>query len=234
MRTIALALMATAAIALMGCASNTERVTGNAWGIPKDLPDNPNPNKRYCKKYVEPTYRMVPKLCKVDAGGMKSECITVMKTTAEEVCVQPSTTRTVQGCDVRCEKTAVQVKPGGNRWEKDCNGCWQYVYRAPEYKWCDKTRQEEGIKFCYDTPAEYKTVVTSTPVQRTRKTYVPPKYEVKWVKEVYTPGHCEWVEGDGCGKTCDTRGAKNYTTKRVRSRNCPAPKALDCGCPKTN
>jgi len=226
--------MAAAAIALTGCAANTERVTGTAWGVPQDLPANPAPGKRYCKVFVPPTYRMVPKLCKVDAGGMKTEQITVMKTTAKEVCVRPSETRTVRGCDSRCEKTAVQVKPGGYRWEKDCKDCWQYKYRPPAYKWCDKTVQEEGIKFCYQTPPEFKTVVTTKPVCRERKSYVPPQYKVTWVKEEFTPGHCEWLAKDGCGKTCDRRGAKNYTMKRVRSRSCPAPKALDCGCPTTN
>ncbi len=86
MRTMAWVGMAAAAIALMGCAANTERVTGTAWGLPQDLPANPAPGKRYCKVAVPATYRMVPKLCKVDAGGMKTEQGTVMKTTGERVC----------------------------------------------------------------------------------------------------------------------------------------------------
>lgn len=237
MRTIALALVAAAAIALGGCSSTCEGGpcgVGVERALTADLPANPQPDTKYCKVWVPPTYRKVPVLRQATRGGVVCEDVTVMETHAEEVMVKPPVRRTVTACDEQCEKTLVMVKPGGYRWEKDGECCWQYKYRAPEYKWCEKTRQEEGIQFCYEHPAKYETVVTSKPVQRARRKYIPPKYEVEWVEREFTPGRWEWKTTRACEPTKDRRKFKTYELENHCRKACPPPKALDCGCPRTN
>ncbi len=237
MRTIALALMTVAAIALTGCSSTCDGGPcgpGVERALTADLPPNPAPGAKYCKVWVPPTYRKVPRLVQTRSGGVACEDITVMRTTAEEVMVKPPVRRTVTGCDTQCEKTLVMVKPGGYRWEKDGDCCWQRKYRAPEYKWCEKTRQEEGIQFCYEHPAEYKTVVTTKPVTRARRKYIPPTYKTEWVKEEFTPGRWEWRATKACNDLPDRRELKTYELENDCRPACPPKKALDCGCPSTN
>ncbi|MDJ0521843.1 MAG: hypothetical protein QNJ90_07185 [Planctomycetota bacterium] len=238
MRTLALVFVAVTAIALAGCSGS--RCEGEGCGVDQvralnpDLPANPSPDTKYCKVWVPPTYRKVPVMRQVSKGGVECENVTVMRTEAKEVMVAPPVRRTVTACDEQCEKTLVMVKPGGYRWEKDGDCCWQYRYRSPEYKWCEKTRKEEGIEFCYEHPPEYKTVVTSKPVQRARYNYVPPKYEVEWVKQEFTPGRWEWKAEKVCKPTEDKREFRSYTLKNECKPKCPPKKALDCGCPSTN
>ena len=233
MRKTVLALGAIAAFVLAGCTSANSHQAGMARALPQ-LPANPDPSKKYCKVWVPPKTRMVPKLVKTCEGGMKEECITVMKTSMRDVMVEGPIERPVEPCRNQCTDTLVQCKPGGYRWE--CDGeCWQYVYRAPEYKWCNKVVEENKVNFCYTHPPKYETVVETVPVQRKRQTYVPAQYEVKWVEEVYEPGRWEWRAGESCGEPQDMRkwGAKHvYETE---CGGCPKPSpALDCSCPRTN
>ena len=233
MRKTVLALCGVAALMLAGCTSASNQSAGLAKALPA-LPANPDPTKRYCKVWVPPKTRMVPKLVQTCGSSMKTECITVMETQAKEVMVRGPIEREVDPCRRQCTDTLVQAKPGGYRWE--CDGdCWQYKYRAPEYKWCSKTVEEDKVRYCYTHPAEYETVVETRPVKRQRQTYVPPKYEVKWVEEVYEPGRWEWQATEACGPSKDCR---TWSDKHVYKSDCggcpkPAP-ALDCGCPKTN
>ncbi len=235
MRKTALALVVLSALVLAGCVSGSgARGTSLARDLPR-LPDNPDPTKKYCKVWVPAKTRMVPKLVKVCGSSMKTETVKVMKTTARDVMVEGPQERQVDPCCPTCTDTLVQAKPGGYRWE--CDGeCWQYKYRAPEYKWCSKTVKEKKIAYCYTTPAKYETVVETRQVCRPRQTYVPPKYETKWVEEVYEPGHWEWRAGQSCGT--GNNDCRTWSPKHVYESDCggcPKPaKALDCGCPTTN
>ena len=233
MRKTVLALVAVAAFVLAGCSATSNTGAGLARALP-DLPDNPDPSKRYCKVWVEPKTRMVPKLVKTCEGGTKTECITVMKTTAREVMVEGPIERPVDPCRQTCTDTLVQCKPGGYRWE--CDGeCWQYRYRKPEYKWCSKTVEEKKINYCYTHPPKYETVVETVPVKRNRQSYVPPKYEVQWVEEVYEPGRWEWRATESCGPGKDCREWSGKHVYESKCGGCPPPaKALDCSCPRTN
>ena len=234
MRTIALALLVAGAAALAGCQGSGGQY---ARALPGDLPASPEPGQRYCKVWVPPQYRTVPKLVKASGPSMKTETITVLKTTANEVMVQgPEEHNVSQGAHT-CNSTLVQTKPGGYHWEKDSAGCWQYKHRLPEYQWCDKTVQEDGVKFCYTTPPKYETVVETRPVQTCRQSYVPPKYEVRYEQELYKPGHWEWRSQKACGSmpTQDTRAWSSEQLVKERCvRPAPAAPALDCGCPRSN
>lgn len=233
MRKTVLALCALGVFVLAGCTSAANSGTGLAKALP-DLPVNPDPSKRYCKVWVPAKTRMVPKLVQTCGSSMKEECITVNQTRAREVMVQGPIERPVDPCRQRCTDTLVQTKPGGYRWECD-DECWQYRHRAPEYKWCSKTVEENKVSYCYTHPPKYETVVETRPVTRTRNTYVPPQYETQWVEEVYEPGHWEWKATPSCGPSKDCR---TWSKKHVYKSDCggcppPAP-ALDCGCARTN
>ena len=134
--------------------------------LPPDLPDNPEPCVSYCKESVAPTYRMVPKLVQVEPERIRTVSETVMEMRAREVLVKPTTNKAYEKCGTRCEQEMVQVKPGGFRWvhDQECD-CWQYCDAPPEYKWCNKVTEEEGIRYCVEQPAEYKTVVDTVPRQ---------------------------------------------------------------------
>ncbi len=233
MRMTALALCCAIGVLVLGGCTSAGTNSGLAQALP-DLPDNPDPTKRYCKVWVPPKTRMVPKLVQVCGGRMETENITVMKTTARDVMVEGPIERPVDPCRQRCTDTLVQVKPGGYRWE--CDGdCWQYRYRAPEYKWCSKTVEEKKVKYCYTHPPKYETVVETTPVKRCRQKYVPPQYETKWVEEVYEQGRWEWRATTKCDPAPDCR---EWSPKHVYESKCggcpkPAP-ALDCSCPRSN
>lgn len=233
MRKTVLALGAIAAFVLAGCTASSNSGAGLRAALP-DLPDNPDPTKRYCKVWVPPKTRMVPKLVQKCGSTMKEECITVMQTTAREEMVQPAIERKVDPCRQTCTDTLVQCKPGGYRWE--CDGeCWQYKYRPPEYKWCSKTVQENKIDYCYTHPPVYETVVETRPVQRKRQTYCPPKYDVQWVEEVYEPGRWEWRATTKCDEPKDCRPWSKKHVYSSQCGGCPPPSpALDCSCPRTN
>ena len=62
------------------------------------------------------------------------------------------------------------------------------------------------------------------PVRRTRTEYVPPRYEVKYVRELYKPSETVWVPRCEGGCMVDAR---------KWSPVMPGG-ALDCGCPSTN
>jgi hypothetical protein len=231
------ALLVVVAGGLVGCQGldYARPCRGELAQLPVDLPANPDPTKKYCKVWVPATYRKVPKLVQCAPGCEKSVDVTVMETTAREVLVRPCSRKCATTCGTTCNEALVQVKPGGYRWE-DCGGCWQYKYRPPQYKWCHKTVKEDGIGYCLETPAEYETVVETRPVRKTRTEYVPPKYRVAYVNEVFTPGHYEWRAEGECACTPDRR---RWSTPRLQSKTTtgcpPRPKvALDCGCPPIN
>lgn len=193
--------------------------------LPTDLPENPEPCLSYCREEVPATYRMVPKLVEVECARTVTIPETVYEMRAREVLVKPRTTKTYEACGETCQQELVQVKPGGFRWvhDKSCN-CWQYCDAPPEYKWCDKTVDSDGIRYCAEQPPEYKTVVDTVPVTRERVEYVPPRYEVKYVRELYQPASTEWVPK--CEGGC-------MVDPRKWSPVMPGG-ALDCGCPSSN
>lgn len=230
-RGVLLALLCMLVIGLGGCASQSAGIEQTR-SLPTDLPPNPDPTKKYCKVWVPPTYRKVPKLVQCDGGYTTQEEVVVNRTTAHEVMVKPAEQRRNQTCGTDCEDSLVQVKPGGYRWEHD-GTCWQYKYRCPEYKWCKRKVQEEGIKYCYDIPAEYETVATTQQVKQMRDVYVPAKFKTIWVDEVWEPGRWEWRAHDAPGCTPDRRqwGPPQNMGRQCAPRRAPA---LDCGCPTTN
>ena len=232
LRMALLALLCVSVVGLGGC--STRRVpVEQSRNLPGDLPANPDPTKKYCKVWVPPVYRKVPKVVVAEAGYMDQEQVLVNRTTAYEVQTKPAELRRGQTCGTDCDDNLVMVKPGGYRWEHD-GTCWQHKYRCPEYKWCKKKVQEDGIKYCYEIPAEYETVASTEQVERTRDRYVPAKYKTIWVEEVWQPGRWEWRSHYACGCTPDRRPWRGPVNV---GRQC-APRAksaaLDCGCPSTN
>lgn len=212
------ALVAVVGLLAAGCASKpcsdgpcgpcNPNVLGS--GAPRDLPADPDPCLKYCKVWVPPVYREVPKLvCK--GGGMRSNTKTVMKTTfvTEEV---PGECYPCKTPDCTCEKIAVEVCPGGYQWKQvDC--CWKYVYCPPSYKWCEKCVQEDGVTYCNQAPTTYRTKAVTCPTTRCDSEYVPPTYETVWVKELYRPGHYEWVAKHDCSPppSCDGCATRTFS-----------------------
>ena len=77
------------------------------------------------------------------------------------------------------------------------------------------------IEYCVEQAAEYETVATSRPVRRLRKEYVPATYKIKYVDELYRPGHYVWkasYDCNGCeGNSCWKQGPR---AKRVVATDC--------------
>ena len=232
--TALLALLGLCAIALGGCAFKPSVGTQTRL-LPPDLPDNPDPTKKYCKVWVPPTYRKVPKLVMCKPPCTTTEEVTFNRTTAYEVMTKPAELRRGQTCGNCCDDHLVQTKPGGYRWEND-GTCWQYKYRCPEYKWCKKHVGEESVKYCYEVPAEYETVARTEPVTKLRSKYVPAEYKIVYVNEVYTPGHWVWRPHDApeCECTPDRREWSQAQQIPGKCRSGCKKRALNCGCPTTN
>ena len=194
---------------------------------PSDLPENPDPCVKYCREWVPPTYRMRPRLCKKCCGRCVSVPETVMVTSATDVCTQCRPKRVRYGGGCTCNETLVQTKPGGYRWETD-GKCWHYCYRNPQYKWCNKCVQEDKIDFCYCPPPKWETHVTTVPVTRMRREYIPAQYEIEYCPELWTPGHYRWKAScDPCWCTPDWR--RHSRPQRVAGCN-----AIDGNCPRCN
>ena len=232
LRVALLALLCVSVAGLVGCANGASGLEQTR-SLPSDLPANPDPTKKYCKVWVPPTYRKVPKVVVNELGYMATEEVLVNRTTAYEVMTKPAEVRRGQTCGTDCEDSLVQVKAGGYRWEHD-GTCWQYKHRSPEYKWCAKKVQEDGIKYCYDIPAEYETVAKTEQVNKLRDRYVPTKYKTVWVEEVFRPGHWAWKCHDAEGCVPDRREWRGPVNMGRKCAPGPAPAALDCGCAKTN
>jgi hypothetical protein len=217
-----LAILASAGLA--GCASASARAATGA--LPPDLPTAPQPGARYCRVLVPPTYRDVPTLV-CEGGGCEKVAETVMETRLREVCIRPRQERIVCLPGKSCEQTVVQTRPGGYRWVER-GGCWEYCYMPPCYQWCERTVTEEGIRYCAETPPVYRTVAETVPVTRYRSVYVPPKYKVRWVKELYRPASWEWQMTPGCGSICPEPCPKLET---VAEPCRPVTIGVGAGCP---
>lgn len=202
---------ATAALLIMaGCSSTRDNSIG---AIPTDLPANPNPCASYCKEWVPPVSRKVPKLVKCCPGSIEETPYTVMETTYEDVLVKPRTCECRTGCGTTCEEQLVETRPGGYRWTQTAGGCWKYEYCKPDFKWCKRTVTEDGVDYCVEQSPEYRTVARTREVRKTRRQYVPPKYEIRYVDENYAPGHYRWRASydKPSAPTCGCRPTK--TTK---------------------
>ncbi len=204
------------AFVLAGCQSSGVGCGDCAGALPPtNLPPSPDPCATYCKEYVAPVTRKVPKLVKLASCGWKESQVCVHEVSYDDVVTKPATCGCAKKtCGTTCNESLVMIKPGGYRWLQNQDGCWKYEYCKPEYKWCERTTKEEGIEYCYDTPAEYETVARTRKVMKTRREYVPAKYGIKYVDEVYQPGHYRWrasVDCSPCQKPlceCAPRGAK--------------------------
>lgn len=199
-------LLAGMAAAFAGCSSGSARY-GSCASLPPDLPTDPEPCTTYCRVWVPPVYRQVPKLVQVQPPHMVSQEETVCRLRFQEVCVRPRETRVCRTPDTRCESSLVQVKPGGYKWkpsgEDPCGQeCWEYCYEPPAYQWCNKVVTQEGIEYCTEVPPEYKTVAYREPVTECRDVCVPGEYKVEWVQEVYRPGYWAWKPSKNC-TDCD-------------------------------
>lgn len=233
------ALLALAALGLSACTGSYAYRTDQraAGALPLDLPQDPDPTKKYCRVWVPPVYREVPYLAQCKGGTTRKVQETVMEMRAYDEVVKPAGCKTVRGCGRTCEESLVQVRPGGYRWEFD-GTCWQYVHRCPEYQWCNRVVAEESIDYCMPIPAEVETRVETVPVQRTREEYVPPQYEIRYRQEVFVPGHWEWRTtcSDGC--TPDRRPTRTHLVERTCVSDCqpakPKAPALEPGCGRTN
>src|SRR5687768_4862546 len=160
-RWLTAAALVAALLAGPGCASTS----GNACsGCPEpepccptfadtDLPPDPDPCLEYCKVWVPPVYREVPRLERV-CGCVKRVERIVDRT---EFCTVQTKPARAYGCvtpSCECDEVAVEVCPGGYRWKQLPNGCWRYCDYPPKYRWCKKQVREEGIEYCMCEPAE--------------------------------------------------------------------------------
>jgi hypothetical protein len=202
---------------------------------PSDLPKDPNPCLKYCRVWVEPVYRDVPRLTCDCGHACKNERI-VEETCFETVCVPGKR----YGCTTPerdCDVTAVQVCPGGYRWREAEDGCWRYCECQPTYKWCKKQIHEDGIAYCMDEPPEYKTVAVKTERRVCDVDYTPSGYKTTWCKELYKPGHWEWVLKDDCSPPpCGPCCCEPYsycldkTVTRTGGGCAPTAASRPCGC----
>lgn len=234
------ALLAVVALSVTaGCASGNRRgddcgcaatcVPSGCGALPTDLPRDPDPCLKYCKKWVPPVYRQVPSL-EMTPSCMQSVDRKIMKTCFVEREVKPreckSLTKQLCSCENPCEQTAVEVCPGGWKWQDVGCDCWKYCYTPPTYKWCTKTVTEDKICYCAETPPEYETVAITCPTTTCDVKYIPPKYNVVWNRECYRPGHYIWVpENDACGscqpEPCNPRTYIVPTPKAGITKTCP-------------
>jgi len=211
--------------AVMGCASRNAYVGT----LPADLPANPEACTKYCKVWVEPVYRDKPVLCLKNPGCTKEVPETVCVTRYREVCERPACQYPVRMAGKQCDQAVVQVRPGGYKWKRE-GDCWKYCYEEPCYQWCNKVVQEDGIEYCMEVPPEYRVEAYHEPVTRYRTVRTPAEYEVKYVKELYTPGRYEWQPSKLCD--CDCPGPCEKVPQR-RSP-CPNERALTPGCARSN
>lgn len=229
-----------------GCASST-RSYGEGCGcgpcpVPcppcgltaTDMPKDPDPCAKYCRVWVPPVYRHVPRLEIARDGYMTSEQKTVMETRFVEREVKPARGYHVSSQPTSCTETAVELTPGGWRWQDAGCGCWKYCYTPPSYAWCSKTVKEEGISYCNEEPAEYETVAVTCPKKTCASRYVAPEYRSVWVKECVKPGHWQWVaKDDACGTCQPHRGEPR--TFPVAERDCrPSGGGCTPSCARCN
>ncbi len=211
-------VLLTLALAMAGCCGGQPGMRADI--PPADLPDNPDPCVQYCREWVPPVYRKVPKMVKVCDGTTRTVETTEMLTEYHEVKVKPCECDIKYGCGDSCEETVVEAQAGGWRWVNK-SGCWKYEYCPPRYKWCNRVVKEEGIEYCVERPAKYETVATSRPVKKSRCEYVPATYKTVYVNELYRPGHYVWkakTDCSGCeGNSCWKQGPR---IKRVVARDC--------------
>lgn len=204
-------LLAVALTSLAGCSSNRSGrdcgcpaaacMPSGCGALPTDLPRDPDPCVKYCKVWVPPVYRDVPRLTSTP-GCMVTTNKTIMETHFVERMTKPAQGYHVSMDPGSCEQTAVEVCAGGYAWQDVGCGCMKYCYTPPKYTWCTKRVKGERISYCNEEPAEYETVAYTCPKNVCGSAYVPPKYRTVWEKECYTPGHYEWVaKSDPCG-TC--------------------------------
>jgi hypothetical protein len=211
---------------LAGCSSGSG---GCGRSLPLDLPADPDPCLKYCRVWVPPVYRDVPRLVQKCPGTVRKTDEVGYETRYREVMVKPPREHGVCVDGKTCDSTIVQVSPGGWQWQ-GAGDCWKYCWVPPCYKRCEKVVQEDRICYCVDEPAEFKTVAETVPVGRCREEYVPAQYEVVWVKELYQPGHYEWVASMECD--CDSCGPCPPPDDRCR-RAVPTG-GVAPGAPRTN
>lgn len=230
-------LAATSALFLGGCTTNWS--TGPQCGktLPQDLPDNPDPCATYCKEWVPPVYRDVPRLRETCPARTVQVPYVARRTRYETVQTKPREVACRSGCGQTCEESLVQVRPGGHRWVQTDDGCWKYEYCCPKYKWCNRIEHENGIEYCVERPPEYETVAYTECEQRTAPVRKPAEYEVVYEKELYKPGHWRWrAHYDPCGPCtkcekdrCGCRKTYNVVVDRKCKNDCVLP-----GCARTN
>lgn len=233
LRTVGAVVLGLALLVATGCTSST-RQYGEGCGCPPcpvpcppcglrptDMPKDPDPCVKYCRVWVPPVYRNVPKLEIASPGYMQSVDRTVMQTHFVERQVKPARGYHVSAEPALCQQTGVEVTPGGWRWQDTGCGCWKYCYTPPAYNWCTKTVKEEGISYCNEEPAEYETVAYTCPKKTCVSRYVPQQYRTVWVRECVTPGHWQWVaKDDACGTCFPHRGeTRTFPVAEARKRS---------------
>jgi len=207
--TISLIALALLALTVAGCASRGPAAYGSCATLPSDLPADPEPCTTYCRVWVPPTYRNVPKVKQTCPPKVETEAYQTCRLRFQEVCVKPRQVKQCRTADKRCEQAVVQVKPGGYKWKPtgsldECGQeCWSYCYEPPCYQWCNKVTTEKGIEYCTEVPPEYKTVAYREPVTECRQVCQPAQYKVEWHQEVFRPGYWAWKPNKDC-TSCDS------------------------------
>ena len=212
---------------LVGCSA----AGGGVATLPADLPPNPEPGVDYCRVWVPPVTRKVPRLVMVKGPCTREVPVEGTEIRWREECIKPREVKHLCTPGSRCEQAVVQTTPGGYRWRQQPDGCWKYVYEQPCYEWCNKVVTEDGIEYCAEVPPEYEIVAERERVVRTRTEYIPAQYDVVWEEEVYQEGYWAWKPKP----TCSEEGACAPPCPPVRFERKPC---VDVGvtpdCPRTN
>ncbi|MCC7140259.1 MAG: hypothetical protein IT460_17700 [Planctomycetes bacterium] len=209
------AATAVATLVLSACASSS----GRRPSAPP-FPTDPDVDATYCRVWVPPTYREVPRLVECAPCRVEHEKAFRRELTFKEVCTPGSYETKCTPCRTRTE-VEVQATPGRTDWAKvDCGcgtgECYRPVEVPPTTCSCEKTVTEKGVSYCAFHAPTYDVVMKEKRVCVDRPVHVPAEYRVVWEKQEFEPGRWEWHKRTDCAEpTCGV--------KTVRAPSCSDP-----------
>lgn len=215
MAVLRLAVVVAAAVAtlsLAACAGSPARSSGRP--APPPFPTDPDVDASYCRVWVPPTYREVPRLVECAPSRCDSEKVWRRELTFSEVCTPGSYETKTTPCRTRTEME-VQATPGRTEWATvDCGcapgECFHPVRVPPTTCTCEKTVTEKGVSYCAFTPPTYDVAMKEKRVCVERPVYHPAEYRVVWEKQEFEAGRWEWRKRTDCAQPgC---GAKTVAT----------------------
>ena len=166
----------------------------------------------YCRVWVPPTYRDVPKVVCCKPGRLEREVVCAKKVEFDEVCRPGSYVKKCLPCRCHTEEAYVPDCPGSHKWVPTtcgctCEDCFRYERTPPTYKLCEKTVTDKGVEYCAYHEPEYDVVACA-------KT-------VKECVDVYKPGS----NGRRNCSSAATGSGASATTRRTRATAAPVARA---------